>query len=50
MMKQEVPSQNDEPEGIVISRGWEPSTTPRFTAYMWSPGPEDEIDPAAVAA
>lgn len=48
-MKQEV-QVNEEPVGIVISRGWEPATTPRFSAYVWAPGPEDEIDQDAVAA
>lgn len=37
-------SQTDEPVGIVISSGWEQETAPRFSAYMWAPGPEDEID------
>ncbi|MEP6729690.1 MAG: hypothetical protein ABJE10_03580 [bacterium] len=45
MKKQdETQSQFDEPVGIVISRGWEPETTPRFSAYMWAPGPEDETE------
>jgi hypothetical protein len=35
---------NNEPVGIVISRGWEPETTPRFSAYVWAPDPGDEID------
>ncbi|MEO8622635.1 MAG: hypothetical protein ABI625_16310 [bacterium] len=43
-MEQEPQSQHEEPVGIVISRGWEPATTPRFTAYMWAPGPEDEVE------
>ena len=43
MKKQEEPqTQLEEPVGIVISRGWEPETTPHFSAYMWAPGPEDE--------
>lgn len=49
-MKQEAQVTNDEPVGIVISRGWEPATTPRFSAYMWSHGPEDEIEQEAIAA
>lgn len=48
-MKQETQSQNEDPVGIVISRGWEPATTPRFTAYMWAPGPEDEVEQEVVA-
>ncbi len=45
-MKQETQLQNEDPVGIVISRGWEPATTPRFTAYMWAPAPppEDEVE------
>jgi hypothetical protein len=49
-MKQETQVSNDEPVGIVISRGWEPATTPRFSAYMWSHGPEDELEQEAIAA
>jgi hypothetical protein len=44
-MKQDINlSQADEPVGIVISSGWEPESTPRFSAYMWAPGPEDETE------
>jgi len=32
----------EEPVGIVISGGPIPETTPRFSAYMWAPGPEDD--------
>lgn len=42
--QREKPSQSDEPVGIVISSGWEAETTPRFSAYMWAPGPEDDIE------
>ena len=49
-MKQEAQVLDDEPVGIVISRGWEPATTPRFSAYMWSHGPEDEPEQDAIAA
>ena len=41
---------DDEPVGIVISRGWEPETTPRFSAYVWAPYPDDEIDLEVQAA
>jgi hypothetical protein len=44
MMQDELTSGNDEPVGIVISSGWEPESTPRFSAYMWAPGPEDETE------
>jgi hypothetical protein len=43
-MKHETQLQDEEPMGIVISSGWQPETTPRFTAYMWAPGPEDETE------
>ena len=43
-MKKNLPPEFDEPVGIVISRGREPETTPRFSAYVWAPFPEDETD------
>lgn len=49
-MKQEAQPLDDEPVGIVISCGWEPATTPRFSAYMWSHGPADEVEQDAIAA
>lgn len=30
-----------EPVGIVISRGSRDEATPRFSAYVWGPVPED---------
>ena len=42
-MKKTLPTQFEEPVGIVISRGREPETTPRFSAYVWAPFPEDEL-------
>ncbi len=49
-MKKADQPQLDEPVGIVISRGWEPEKTPRFTAYEWAPGPDDELEPEALPA
>ena len=49
-MKKTVPTQFDEPVGIVISRGREPETTPRFSAYVWAPFPEDELEKKGQAA
>ena len=49
-MKQETPLQQEEPVGIVISRGWEPETTPRFSAYVWAPYLDDDTEPDAQAA
>ncbi len=52
MMQQDTQTKFDEPAGIVISRGWEPETTPRFSAYMymWAPDLEDESELDAQAA
>jgi hypothetical protein len=55
MMQQDMmekQTQLDEPVGIVISRGWEPETTPRFSAYMymWAPDSDDETELDAQAA
>lgn len=49
-MKKVKQPQIDEPVGIVISRGREPETIPRFSAYMWAPGPEDELEKEAQPA
>ena len=38
-----------EPVGIVISRGSRDEAAPRFTAYVWGPVPEDS-EPASVEA
>ena len=43
-MKKTLPTEFDEPVGIVISRGREPETTPRFSAYVWAPYPDDEVE------
>ena len=50
MKKKPVPTSYDEPVGIVISRGREPETTPRFSAYVWAPFPEDELEKKGQAA
>lgn len=54
MMQQDTKTQTqgDEPVGIVISRGWEPETTPRFSAYMymWAPDTDDDTTLDAQAA
>ena len=36
----------DEPMGIVISRGSRAEASPAFTAYVWSADPEPEEPPA----
>jgi hypothetical protein len=38
-----------EPVGIIISRGSRDEATPRFSAYVWGPIP-DEPEPATVEA
>lgn len=38
-----------EPVGIVISRGSRDEAAPRFTAYVWGPVPE-EVETASVEA
>ena len=43
MNKQPI-EHDEEPVGIVISRGWEPETTPCFSAYVWAPFPDDEFE------
>ena len=49
-MKEELQIEREEPVGIVISRGKEPVTTPRFSAYVWAPGPDEELESGAIAA
>ena len=39
-----------EPVGIVISRGSREEQTPRLTAYVWGPAPELETSGEMVAA
>jgi len=42
-MKKSTTNTHDEPVGIVISGGHPLSeAAPRFSAYIWAPGPEDE--------
>lgn len=38
-----------EPVGIIISRGSRDEATPRFSAYVWGPVPED-TEPASSEA
>ena len=47
-IRQETPEQ--EPLGIVISRGPRAEETPRFSAYVWSDVPELPSEPRARAA
>jgi hypothetical protein len=39
-----------EPVGIVISRGSRDEATPRFAAYVWGPVPEEPEPSSAEAA
>jgi hypothetical protein len=43
-------SSEDEPVGIVISRGSRSEPAPRFTAYVWGPAPEPDTEPDTRAA
>lgn len=43
-MKRKIEPQFDEPVGIIISRGREQESTPRFSAYVWAPFPDDELE------
>jgi hypothetical protein len=54
-MKQKKPARRTapvvatEPVGIVISRGREAESAPRFSAYMYAPVPDDAAVPARLA-
>jgi hypothetical protein len=37
-------TENDEPIGIIISRGDRTETRPVFSAYIWGPAPEPGAD------
>jgi hypothetical protein len=39
MTRERDKTKNDEPVGIVISRGSREQDEPRFTAYVWGPAP-----------
>ena len=50
-MKAETSNQNEqEPMGIIISRGPRREQTPRFFAYVWAPAPETEETSSTKAA
>jgi hypothetical protein len=42
MTKNQHLETEQEPVGIVISRGSRAEQVPRFTAYVWGPAPESE--------
>lgn len=44
IMKKTKQPQREEPVGIVISRGRDLESPPRFSAYVWAPGPDDELE------
>ncbi len=50
MAKNRVAEIEQEPVGIVISRGSRAEQTPRLTAYVWGPAPEPETTNEMVAA
>lgn len=41
--------QDQEPVGIVISRGSRAEPAPRFRAYVWGPAPEIDEEPSKAA-
>jgi hypothetical protein len=43
------PAEQDEPMGIVISRGSRAEAEPRFSAYVWGPVPEQALTPEEAA-
>jgi hypothetical protein len=49
-MKQTSRTDVEEPVGIVISGGPVSEAAPRFSAYMWAPGPEDDVIDTVQAA
>lgn len=42
--------ENDEPIGIIISRGDRAEARPVFAAYIWGPAPEPVNEPATKVA
>jgi hypothetical protein len=46
MTETRVTVPDEEPIGIVISRGRRSESTPRFTAYVWGVADDDEPAPA----
>lgn len=44
MKRQRHQVSQEEPIGIVISRGSRDEATPRFSAYVWGPAPEEGRD------
>jgi hypothetical protein len=50
-MKQSTDMSSSEPVGIVISGGRSSAeAAPRFSAYIWAPAPEDELNKEVQAA
>ena len=49
-MKDSTVQNSSEPVGIVISSGRANEKSPRFSAYVWSYGPETEPEAGAKAA
>lgn len=50
IMKESSAQNPSEPVGIVISSGTSAEKAPRFSAYVWSYGPEAEVEVEAKAA
>ncbi len=43
-------TESEEPIGIIISRGDRAEQRPIFSAYIWAPAPETELDKSAKVA
>jgi hypothetical protein len=50
MKKIRETSQQDEPIGIIISRGDRTEQRPVFSAYIWGPAPEPVLEPSTKVA
>jgi|1186.fasta_scaffold582204_2 hypothetical protein len=50
MKKDRKETNSSEPLGIIISRGDKTEPTPVFSAYIWGPVPESELESANRAA
>ena len=50
MKKIRVSNEQEEPIGIVISRGDRTEQRPIFSAYIWGPAPEPVLEPSSKVA
>jgi hypothetical protein len=50
MKKDRKEAVSEEPLGIIISRGDKTEPTPVFSAYVWGPVPDSDVEPTTRAA